>query len=175
MNIVLVGFMASGKTTVGVILAKKLNMEFVDSDLEIEKESNMCIPEIFEKNGEKYFRKIEKNIVKRISEKDNCVISTGGGVVLDKDNIKALRKNGVIINLETNPEIIAKRLAGDSGRPLANGSIDGIIDRFYARKPFYDDCDIKIILEKNKSAENITEEILTILEVKYEGKIWSSR
>ncbi len=177
MNIVLTGFMASGKTVLGKCLAGMLNMDFVDSDAKIQETSGMTIPEIFERLGEEHFRELEKKTIKEIAEKDFCIIATGGGVVLDSENIFELRKNGIIVNLETTPEIIIERLGGgDNERPLLNGkSIEETIERFNQRKPYYDNCDIKIILDKDKGIEETSKEIIEILEEKYESKIWSGR
>ena len=177
MNIVFTGFMASGKTTVGNRLAEILDIDFLDCDLEIERECKMKIPEIFAEHGEEYFRDKETYVIKNISDRKNCVISTGGGAVLRSENVDALRKNGCIVNLETNPEIIEKRLGGgDANRPLTSGkSLSETIERFNERKPFYDNCDVKIVLDAQKSVEETVEEILKILEEKYESKIWSGR
>ena len=177
MNIVLTGFMSSGKTVVGRRIAELLELDFFDSDIEIEKKSGMKISEMFEKFGEEYFRDVEADVIKSLAKKDFCVISTGGGAVLKEENVAELRKNGVLVNLETNAGIITERLGGgDSTRPLTKGkSIEETLARFLSRKPFYDNCDIKIILDKNKGIDDVAREILKNLEEKYESKIWSGR
>ena len=177
MNIVLTGFMSSGKTVCGRRLAELMGRDFFDSDVAIEAKAGMSISEIFEKFGEEYFRNLETEIIKQLSENKDSVISTGGGAVLRKENILALSKNGIIVNLETNREIIAERLAGgDSTRPLTKGkSISETLARFEARRPFYDNCDIKIKLDKDKGIEDVAKEILRILEERYDSEIWSGR
>ena len=96
-NIILTGFMGSGKTAVGRILAEKLNVEFVDMDDLIEREQKMSISEIFSRFGEKRFRKLEKEVAGRVSQGKNQVIATGGGVVLSSENMANLKMDGIII------------------------------------------------------------------------------
>ncbi|GFR36414.1 shikimate kinase [Thermobrachium celere] len=95
MNIVLIGMPGCGKTTIGVKLAEKLGIPFFDTDMLIEKIYNETIPEMFKK-GEEYFRLRESQVVELVSNKDCCVISTGGGVILNDNNIKNLKRRGVI-------------------------------------------------------------------------------
>lgn len=177
MNIVLTGFMASGKTVVGMRLAELLQMDFVDSDKEVEENEQMSIAEIFKKNGESYFRKCECKAISEIAKMDSCVIATGGGAVINRDNTASLKKNGIIVNLEVSYEIINERLGqGDATRPLSNGQdTEKLFAKFCARQPFYDDCDIKIKLDLNKDVDDVAAEIIEKLEDKYEGKIRSGR
>lgn len=146
MNIVLTGFMASGKTQISKVLSKLMGYELVDTDELIEQKTGLSINGIFEKYGEDKFREIEHQIIVEVSEFDNTVISTGGGVVLNPDNISLLRQNGVIINLAPDFDTILKRLnSARATRPLLkNSDIDDIKKRFCDRLPFYADCDIKI-------------------------------
>ncbi len=146
MNIVLTGFMASGKTQISNELSKLMGYELVDTDELIEQKTGLSINDIFENYGEDKFREIEHKIIVKVSELDNTVISTGGGVVLNSDNVKSLRKNGVIINLAPNFDTILKRLNSvRATRPLLkNADIDDIKKQFCDRLPFYADCDIKI-------------------------------
>lgn len=177
MNIVLTGYMGSGKTAVGKCIAELCGLHFVDTDMLIEEKVGITIPEIFKASGEEYFRRIESDIIKKVSEADSVVISTGGGAVLKTENIAELRKNGVIVNLEPEESVIAERLSGNDGtRPLIKGnSIEEIIERFRSRKPYYDNCDIKIKVIKSKGIEETAREVLKILEEKYEGEVWSGR
>lgn len=169
MNIVFTGYMASGKTTVGTLVAKMLGMSFADTDSLIEKSEKRSIAEIFAREGEEFFRNAESEIIKDIAKSDNTVISTGGGAVLRTENIDILRKNGIIVNLEPSEDVILSRLSGcDTTRPLANGSsAEEIIERFRARKPFYDNCDMKINMTADKSAEDAAKEIIMKLEANY--------
>ncbi len=119
-NVVLLGIMASGKTSSGKILAKKLSFCFFDSDRIVEKAEGMCIKEIFERKGEAYFRQIEKKALSALSKEKNAVIAAGGGAVKDCANVMALKKNGVIVCLLSSPEAILKRLGKGLSRPLLN-------------------------------------------------------
>ncbi|MBQ7986747.1 MAG: shikimate dehydrogenase [Clostridia bacterium] len=167
-NIVLTGFMASGKTVVGKALAEKLGRKFVDSDVLIEEKCGRTIPEIFEKYGEEYFRSVEAQVIEEISLEKGAVIATGGGVVLNGDNIAVLRKNATIVNLEPTKEVVISRLSNDDGtRPLNKGQdIEQILDRFENRKPFYDNCDVKVKITDEMSVEDSLSAVLKGLEGK---------
>ena len=167
-NIVLTGFMSSGKSVCGKVLAEKLGREFVDSDTVIEEKCGMTIPEIFERYGEKYFRDVEKEVIAELSLKSHSVIATGGGVVLDSDNIATLRKNATIVNLEPSDDVIKVRLSKDDGtRPLNKGQdIEQILERFSGRKPFYDNCDVKVKITTDMRIEDSVQAVLDGLEGK---------
>ncbi|MEK9148903.1 MAG: shikimate kinase, partial [Candidatus Desantisbacteria bacterium] len=121
-NIVLIGFMGSGKTSVGKALFKKLNIPYVDSDEVIEAEEKRPISQIFEEDGESYFRDKEIEAIENLSERRGWIISTGGGVVLNPENIFNLKRNGLIFYLKTIPSVIYNRIKDDSTRPLVNVS-----------------------------------------------------
>lgn len=164
MNIVLTGFMASGKSTVGKRLSEILNRPFVDTDALIEEKTGMKIAEIFDKYGENHFRELEKETVREASGKDGIVIATGGGVVIADENRSNLRKNGDIINLCPEIGVIHTRLKNDLTRPLARSKeIDEISARFEARKKYYDDCDFQIKITQDTDVETICNEILEFL------------
>lgn len=162
MNIVLTGFMATGKTKIGKSLAELSGFSLVDTDALVEAAAGMTINEIFSEYGEERFRELETEASKKAAELDRAVISTGGGTVLKKENIDALRKNGVIVNLAPGFEVIrARAAAAASTRPLMNGqSMDDIEKRFNERKPFYDNCDIKIKVTNEKTPSEHAKEIL---------------
>src|SRR3972149_1160701 len=105
-NIVLTGFMGTGKTEVGREAARLLGFALIDADEEIVKSEGMPIAEIFKRHGEPYFRDVEARVLKEISKRKNAVISTGGGAVLREENIEALRLNGVLVCLMASPETI---------------------------------------------------------------------
>lgn len=117
-NIVLIGFMGSGKTVVAKALSKKLKMKIKDTDKLIEKTTKLKIKEIFAKYGEEYFRKIEKKVAKNVSRGKNIIISTGGGIVKNEINIKNLKKNGIIVYLKNSFLTSVKRLKNKKDRPL---------------------------------------------------------
>jgi len=120
MNIYLVGFMGTGKTSVGLQLAKDRHLNFVDLDDLIELKEQRRIVDIFAKEGEPYFRKIEKKILKQVATQKKFVVACGGGVVLDKDNLKLMKKTGTLICLSASPAVILKRVASHTHRPILN-------------------------------------------------------
>ena len=159
-NIVLTGFMGTGKTTVGHLLAKKLGRRFIDTDEVIEEKENRRIVDIFAQDGEAYFRAAEKQAVEQAGALSSCVIATGGGVVLDKENMDKLRAGGVIVNLHAPLELILARTAG-GGRPLLNEqSREQVAARMAQREPFYADYDFRVEVG-GKSPMEIAEEIIT--------------
>ena len=117
MNIFLVGPMGSGKSSLGKKLAKSLDKKFIDTDKEIEKNENKTINEIFENNGEKYFREKEKEFLINIPNNLNMVIATGGGIVTDQENREKLKENRVIF-LNASVERQSKRTSRSDKRPL---------------------------------------------------------
>ena len=116
-NIYLTGMRGSGKSSIGRELAKILNFEFIDSDEEIEKQEKSKIEQIVKNKSWFHFRKIEKYVIRRLARKQNTVIAMGGGVILDKENVSGLQKNGKIILLKAPVETLEKRIANDSNRP----------------------------------------------------------
>ena len=160
-NIVLAGFMGTGKTAVGRELARKLGMRLVELDEEIEKAEGMTINEVFSRFGEPCFRDRETEMVKKFAGHDNVVISTGGGVVLREENMKALRESGVIVCLKATPETILKRTSASGERPLLNvdDPLKKIRDLLDYRQPFYDKADIIIETDSLSPAE-IADEII---------------
>lgn len=168
MNVVLTGFMCTGKTSVGKRLSERLNFEYIDTDELIETKTGLKITEIFSRYGEDYFRDIESEVVKEVSMLDNKVISTGGGVVLRKENMQNLRRNGIIVNLTAKPEIIYERLKQQPGiRPLLNKPqpLQEIKRLLNYREEFYKDCDLKIETD-TLSVDEVVVEILKYLKEK---------
>jgi len=118
-NIALIGFMGTGKTSVGLALSEKLGTEFVEVDSLIAEKAEKSIPEIFSEDGEAAFRKLEKEMVAEVSLRDGVVISCGGGAVLDPQNVASLRRSSVIVLLTAPVEEIVHRVAQDGeARPL---------------------------------------------------------
>lgn len=117
-NIVLVGFMGTGKTSIGRRLSTQLRMRYVDTDDIVERDSGRRISEIFEEDGEAAFRELESEAVRKVSKLYNYVISTGGGVVLKETNMVELRRNGIIFCLNATAEEIYRRVRHQSHRPL---------------------------------------------------------
>jgi shikimate kinase len=164
MNIYLVGFMGTGKSSVGCQLAKERGWNFIDLDELVELKEQRRIVDIFTKDGEAYFRKIEKNILKQVSTQKKFVVACGGGVVLDKENIKLMKKTGMMICLYASPEQILKRVSLNNDRPLLN--VDKPQKRIELllkmRAPYYMQAD-KIIDTSNFSVKQVVKKISKIL------------
>lgn len=159
-NIVLVGFMGTGKTVVAKLLAEKLGREFLELDAIIEKREGVSIKEIFRQKGEAYFRKVEKDVVKEAAKKDGLVISAGGGAITDDENFRNLKKNSVIVCLEASPDVILKRTKGNTCRPLLNvedpkKEIEGLLRK---RAPYYKRADHSVNTD-NMTPEEVAEAI----------------
>lgn len=118
MNIVLCGFMGSGKTVVGNELSKIMGRKFVDTDELIEQEQGVAIKAIFATHGEDYFRDLEFECCKKVSEMKNCVVSTGGGALTFERNAEVLKKSGKIVFLDASFDVICDRIGNSNNRPL---------------------------------------------------------
>ena len=118
MNIVLCGFMGSGKTVVGKEVAKIMGRRFVDTDQLIEADTGVSIPAIFQVHGEDYFRALERAACRQAAEIPNCVISTGGGALTFEENVEILRTTGKIVLLDASFDVICQRVGNGASRPL---------------------------------------------------------
>lgn len=117
-NVILIGFMGTGKTSTGKMLAQRLGCAFIDMDVKIEEEAGMSIPEIFAKFGEEHFRKLEHELALKLSARRNAVISTGGGTVKNPANVEALKKSGVMVCLKANVDTVLERTQNRGTRPV---------------------------------------------------------
>ncbi len=174
-NIFFVGPMGSGKTTVGKVVAKSLNHEFLDSDQEIEDRAGANISWIFDVEGEEGFRDREEAIIDELSLKKDIVLSTGGGAVLRKENREKLKKRGLVVYLKASAEQILKRTAKDKKRPLlqTDNREQVVKDLISTRDPLYQEiADITIATGKGKISE-VTQDI--ILQIKAAGEKSDSR
>ncbi len=160
-NIVLTGFMGTGKSSVARELAALLGCGVIELDAEIEKNAGISIAEIFARHGEQRFREMETGAAKKAAGKRGLIISTGGGVVLRAENMEALRSSGVVFCLTAAPETILKRTGGNRERPLLQtpdplGKIRQLLD---ARAPYYrTSCDHMIDTE-DKTPKEVAREI----------------
>ncbi len=161
MNICLIGFMGCGKTTVGQALSAMLDYEWIDLDVYIEQKTQKDIPTLFKEYGEAYFRKIEQECLQEVVQKENCIISTGGGVITSTENIKALQKTCTIY-LAYPFEVLYERIAGDSNRPLVT-SKEALETRFLSRLDLYEKASGVKIKCMDKSVHQIVQEIITYL------------
>ncbi|MCC6347548.1 MAG: shikimate kinase [Nitrospirales bacterium] len=160
-NIVLTGFMGTGKSEVGRLVAQKLHRLFLDVDSEIEKEQGMSIPEIFRLHGEEGFRDREAAAIRRAAERCGVVIATGGGAVIRQENRDALRKSGVIVCLTATPETILKRTGGSQERPLlrVEDPLLRIRELLESRRPYYGSADITVVTD-GRAPREVAEEII---------------
>lgn len=139
-NIVLLGFMGTGKSVVGRRLASELRYQFVDTDQMVEEKTNKKISEIFAQQGEAQFRAWEAEVVREVADRNRCVISTGGGIVLNAANLEALSRKGILVSLQARPEVILKRVQKRAGqRPLLQkpDPLSEIQRLLSEREPFY--------------------------------------
>jgi shikimate kinase len=140
MNVVLIGFMCSGKSIVGRALAEKWGWNHVDTDEMISKDVGLAVPDIIRKKGEPAFREVERKAVQLVSLLDRTVISTGGGVPLDPGNRAALEKNGVVVWLQVSPRAVLERAGALlKNRPLIDAArpLESIEERMSVREPVY--------------------------------------
>mgnify|MGYP006107353225 CR=1 FL=1 len=162
----LIGFMGSGKTTISKLLANKLQLPFYDTDHEIEKNENRSISDIFKKEGELYFRKLETEVLKSINQ--NSIIACGGGLPIYNNNMELINSKGISIYLKASVNILFNRLKKEKeSRPLINSKTNEELE-FYIknelqnRNPFYT-LSSRIILLDDKSNDDILGEINTLI------------
>ena len=164
-NLVLLGMMAVGKTTLGKIVAKKHGLRFIDIDLNVEKKNSMTISEIFQKKGEKFFRMEEEKEVLKFMEKNNCVIALGGGAFINKTIRENILKNAISIWLDVDIKSLNKRIKWNQKRPLLNkkNNQKKITELYAERKDIYKLANHKIACD-NLSKEDISEKIIALYE-----------
>jgi shikimate kinase len=171
MNIILTGFMGTGKSSVGRVLARELGMAFVDIDELIEERENRVIAEIFERSGEAYFRDMEVQLVSSItSSMNDVVLSTGGGIVLNSVNMELLGSWGTVVCLIASVEEIMRRVGSTHARPLIDDANKrhSIEQRLKERSSFYDAAEFKVLTD-GKSINDVVGEI-KFLVVPSQGK-----
>jgi shikimate kinase len=163
-NVILFGFMGTGKTVVGKEVARRLGMKFVDMDDVIEEKEGCTISEIFAQKGERHFREVESEVAGALSQREGLVIATGGGVVLNRKNVEALQSSGTGICLTASPQVIYERVKGETHRPLLMskdplGKIKSLLEY---REPFY--ATVQHRLDTSQlSVEGVVEKILALV------------
>lgn len=145
-NIYLVGFMGTGKTETGRILARALGLRFVDMDEELAASEKMPISEIFKTKGEPYFRQVERELVAKLAPQEGLVVACGGGAFTFEENIRRMKESGVVVCLTSRPETILRRTAGNADRPLLNvkdpkARIEELLKK---RAPYYGQAHVTI-------------------------------
>ena|SRR5205085_1812257 len=158
LNIALVGFMGTGKSTVGQIVASMLNFDFVDTDEMIEGMAGKRISEIFSSDGEERFREYERHAVEQLKELKNTVISTGGGLVTKAENLASLKEHALVVCLWCSPETIFRRVGHQSHRPLlrVENPLERIRELLNERAPAYRQADVLLNSEFRKPREVAT-------------------
>lgn len=167
--IYLTGFMGSGKSTIGPILANTIGYEFVDIDKTIEKTANKTVMEIFADNGEGYFRELEKRAIQEISKAHSHVVSLGGGTITKQENLSIIRSTGVLVYLKAAPEEILQRMRFKADRPLLRGAdgtllsngqlLERIVRLLREREPFYSQADV-IVNSGGRNVRQTVDEIV---------------
>lgn len=160
-NIILCGFMGAGKTAVGKELAKTLNYNFIDTDELIEKEQKITIKEIFEKYGEQYFRDLEYEAFKKITDMENTVVSTGGGLITYQRNYDAIKKGDKVIFLDASFYVICQRIGEDTERPLFQNK-DKAEKLYNERKEKYNAV-ADIIIDGDMTVEETVKDIISVI------------
>ena len=155
LNIYLIGMMGSGKTTIGELLAQDLNYRFIDTDGTIKAIANSSIASIFEQSGEAVFRELETRVLSELSVYTRSVISTGGGIIEQRINWSYLRQ-GLVVWLDVDVEILKKRVAQDSTRPLAD-KLEPLLEK---RRPLYAQADLRIAIESEQSPQELSQRII---------------
>ena len=166
MNIVLVGYRGTGKSTVGRLLAARLGRDLVSTDAEIVKRAQRTIPEIVAQEGWEYFRDLESDICREFASRDQLVIDTGGGAILRMKNVEVLKKNSTVFWLTASVETIAKRVGGDSQRPSLTGTrsfVDEIQDVLRERTPKYQAAADHSIVTDDRSINQLVEMLFTLV------------
>ena len=164
-NIVLIGFMGTGKSTISAYLSEQFGMEAIDMDQVISEREGMPISRIFELHGEEYFRNAETNLLKELQTKKNVVISCGGGTPLREENVVEMKKNGKVVLLTAKPETIFNRVKDNHDRPLIenNKSVEFIEELMLKRKDKYIAAADVIIETDNKEKQQICHELIDAL------------
>jgi len=159
-RVFLVGFMCSGKTTVGKLLAQRLGWDFLDVDEEIEGRERLTIPEIFDKKGENYFRELELKTLRELAERDRVVISTGGGLGANEKAMEFMKDKGLVVWLKVSYEEFLKRCGKDPNRPLLKKGEEFLRKLMEERSKIYSKAHLHV---ENKEPESAVKIILKSL------------
>lgn len=164
-NIMLIGFMGSGKSTIAKYLSHILEMQDLETDEFIVKREDMTINEIFQRKGEEYFRRCENNALRELETRQGIIISCGGGMPMKDENVELMKKNGKIVLLTASPETIYERVKYSNERPLLNGNmnVEYIKDLMEKRKDRYESIADIVVDTNNKPIHVIAEEVVSKL------------
>jgi shikimate kinase len=162
-NIILVGFMGTGKSSTGKIVAERLARTFIDMDSAIEEREGKPIPRIFAEEGEPHFRALERKMVQELAARSNLVVAPGGGIELNPDNVKDFSRTGLVICFHATPKMILSRVGQDTNRPLLQGGdkLQKITDLLAKRQPLYDAIPCRIETDGLTPAD-VAEKVLEV-------------
>ena len=158
MNIVLIGYRGTGKSTVGRILAERLRRRMVSTDAEVVSRAGLPIPKLVERYGWDHFRNLESAVCSELSREDSLIIDSGGGAILRDANVRALKQNGVLFWLTASPQTSRERIAADHGRPSLTGTksfVDEIAEVLAQRIPAYQAAADHVVSTDDRSAAEI--------------------
>lgn len=167
-TVVLVGMMGAGKTAVGRALASRLEAPFLDSDVEIEKAANMTIAEIFSRDGESFFRRKESQVIDRLLDEAQGVLSTGGGAYMDAGNRKKISEKGVAVWLEADLDLLWNRVRYKDTRPLLKTTDPKatLREMYEKRVPVYRLADLSVKADASYSIDNMAEHVIQALKTR---------
>lgn len=160
-NLILSGFMGTGKTTVGRLVARRLNMPFIDTDILVETAAGQSIAQVIETSGEEFFRELEAQVCRQVAQRSGQVIATGGGALLDDASRQALEASGIIICLTCELEEIIQRIGDGTARPLYHGDRDRPERLYTERENHYQSLRLKIDTT-DRTPDQVTEEIIDL-------------
>ena len=166
MNLVLIGYRGTGKSTVGKILAERLGRELVSTDAEVFRRARLSIPDIVQRFGWDHFRDLESEVCRDLAGKDGLIIDCGGGAILRQQNVDCLKKNGVLIWLTATVRTIADRIGRDTQRPSLTGTksfTEEVEEVLRERQPKYKAAANHMIETDGRSVTEVAEAILTLV------------
>ncbi len=166
MNIVLIGYRGTGKSTVGKNLAERLGRDLVSTDAEIIRRARLPVPDIVQRFGWDHFRDLESEVCRDLAGKDRLIIDTGGGAILRQQNVDSLKKNGVLIWLTADVRTITERIGGDTQRPSLTGAksfTEEVEEVLRERQPKYKSAANHIIETDRRSVVEVAEAILVLV------------
>ncbi|MDH5429892.1 MAG: shikimate kinase [Nitrospirota bacterium] len=166
MNIILIGYRGTGKSTVAKILGQRLGRQVISTDAEIVKEAGQSIPQIVEQFGWDHFRQLETQMCQKLQDQTNLVVDTGGGLILKEENANILKANGRIFWLTAEVATIVKRISGDTQRPSLSGTktfVEEIEDILKERTPKYQAAANHVISTDQLSPKQIADSILSLV------------
>lgn len=167
-TVAMVGMMGAGKTAVGKAVAQILDVPFLDSDSEIEQAANMTIPEIFERDGEPFFRQKETQVITRLLEGAPCILSTGGGAFLSEINRTAINDKGVAVWLQADLDLLWSRVKNKNTRPLlrTENPFETLKTLYDQRTPIYQLAQVRVQSSPQTSIEDMANRVITALKTR---------